>query len=146
MEPRHFQNSSPQPHIQSQSSRTHLKMRRNNQTSNFKPFQLPSQRRTNASSPSKNSSITRIINEKLIQGSQKPQYSSPSPRKPSSGLGSSAHDDDSQLDAFGESAGLSSWRVLIESRPRTTSLRGYRESGFGIWSFSIYTASSISPS
>ncbi|KAF9248594.1 hypothetical protein DTO013E5_6376 [Penicillium roqueforti] len=75
-------------------------MRRNNQTSNFKPFQLPSQRRTNASSPSKNSSITRIINEKLIQGSQKPQYSSPSPRKPSSGLGSSAHDDDPQLDAF----------------------------------------------
>ncbi|CAG8905937.1 unnamed protein product [Penicillium egyptiacum] len=87
------------PQISSQSSRTYFKMRRNHQTSSFKPFQLPTQRHTYAPSPSK-SSRTGIIDQRLIQGSQQPHYSSSSPRKPFNGLASSTHDEDPQLDAF----------------------------------------------
>ncbi|CAI7572064.1 unnamed protein product [Penicillium glandicola] len=74
-------------------------MQRNHQSSNFKPFQLPSQRRTDAPSPSK-SSRTGIIDHRLIEGSQQPHYNSPSPRKPFNGLASSDHDADPELDAF----------------------------------------------
>ncbi|OQE13378.1 hypothetical protein PENFLA_c049G06462 [Penicillium flavigenum] len=74
-------------------------MRRHHQNSNFKPFQVPNKRHTNASSPSK-SSRTGIIDQRLIHGSQQPPYNSSSPRKLFNGLASSAHDEDPQLDAF----------------------------------------------
>ncbi|KAJ6189741.1 hypothetical protein N7519_004649 [Penicillium mononematosum] len=73
-------------------------MRRHHQNPNFKPFQVPNKRHADAS-PSK-SSRTGIIDERLIQGSRQPQYSSSSPRKPFNGLASSAHDEGPQLDAF----------------------------------------------
>ena len=115
------------PQIQSQSSRTHFKMRRNHQTSNLKPFQLPSLRRSNAASPSKSSGAG-TMHQTLINDIQQLQSNSSSLRKPFTDLTSSAHDEDAELDAFGESADLSSclssWRVLMQARPGATSLGG----------------------
>lgn len=108
--------------IQSKSSRSHFKMRRNYQTSNFKPFQLPTLRRTDAASPS-NSSGAGTMHQTLINDIQQPQSNSLSLRKSFTDLASSAQDEDAGLDAFGESADLSSWRALMQARPRTTGLR-----------------------
>ncbi|KAJ5203403.1 hypothetical protein N7449_005482 [Penicillium cf. viridicatum] len=75
-------------------------MRRNHQTSNFKPFQLPSlRRRTNAASPSKSSGAS-TMHQTLINDSQQPQSNSSSLRKPFTDLTSSAHDEDAELDTF----------------------------------------------
>ncbi|KAJ5779728.1 hypothetical protein N7457_007448 [Penicillium paradoxum] len=73
-------------------------MRRNHQKSQFKPFQVPSQRRSNVS-PSQNSR-TGIIDQRLIEGAQQLRYTTPSPRKPFSELMSSILDKDPELDAF----------------------------------------------
>lgn len=108
--------------IQSKSSRLHFKMRRNYQTSNFKPFQLPGLRRTDVASPSK-SSKARTMHQTLIDDIQQPQSNSSSLRKPFTDLTSSAHDEDAELDAFGESVDLSSWWVLMQARLGTTGLR-----------------------
>ncbi|KAJ5597409.1 hypothetical protein N7537_007493 [Penicillium hordei] len=75
-------------------------MRRNNQTSKFKPFQLPSLRRpTNAASPYKSSGAG-TMHQTLINDSQQPQSNSSSLCKPFTDLKSSAHDEDAELDAF----------------------------------------------
>ncbi|KAJ5544601.1 hypothetical protein N7461_006905 [Penicillium sp. DV-2018c] len=73
-------------------------MRRNHQRSLSKPFQLPTQRRPDFSLSQ--SSRTGIIDQLLVEGSQQPRASSPSPRKPFHPLPSSSHDEDPQLDAF----------------------------------------------
>ena len=113
----------PKPQTQSQPSRADSKMWSNHQRSNSKQFHLPTQRRTNVSSPSRGSR-TGVIDQTLIQGSQQPQYSSSSPRTLFNDFESSAYDEDPQLDAFGESAGLLSWQVLMEARSGAPSLGG----------------------
>lgn len=111
------------PQSQSQSSRTHFNMRRNHQTSNLKPFKLPTLRRTYASTPSKRSG-TGTMHQTLINDIQQPHSNSSSLRKPFTDLTSSAHGEDAELDAFGECADLSSWRVLMQARLGTSSLGG----------------------
>lgn len=64
------------------------------------------------------------MHQTLINEPKQPQSNSSSLRKPFTDLTSSAHDEDAELDAFGESADLSSWRVLMQARPGTTSLGG----------------------
>lgn len=58
-----------------------------------------------------------------INDSQQPQPNISSLCKPFTELTSSAPNEDVELDAFGESADLSSWRVLMQARPGTTGLR-----------------------
>ncbi|KAJ5138363.1 uncharacterized protein N7515_003211 [Penicillium bovifimosum] len=126
-------------------------MRRNHQRYHSKPFQLPTQRRPNFPIPQ--SSRTGIIDQKLVEGSQQPRASSPSPRKPFNALPSSVHDEDPQLDDFDlellasehrenafEDAGL--------SFPRSAPLRTSRQSEIDSPQLSRFfpSSTSITPS
>ncbi|CAI7629740.1 unnamed protein product [Penicillium discolor] len=95
-------------------------MRRNYQTSNFKPFQLPGLRRTDVASPSK-SSKARTMHQTLIDDIQQPQSNSSSFRKPFTDLTSLAQDEDAELDAFD--------LELLASEDREESIQ---DSGFGV--------------
>jgi hypothetical protein len=99
----------------SQLFRNTAKMRRNHQSQSFKPFQVPSQRVPVTSYPSSPSqSRTEAIDQRLIEGSQQPRYSSPSPQQPFSTLASSLHDEDPELDAFGNSSIRNIGQLLID--------------------------------
>ncbi|KAJ5086972.1 hypothetical protein NUU61_008279 [Penicillium alfredii] len=76
-------------------------MRRKPPFSQPRPFKPPSQRRGNdlASPTSSQSCRAGVIDQRLVAGSQQPQYSTSFPRE-SATRPISVHDEDSQLDAF----------------------------------------------